>query len=72
VYEGKRTRTGGPNAENRAKPRLVVGIDIPKPEEIRTLLSSLAGRWRPILVTANFHRNAIFRITGADLGQRRS
>jgi integrase len=31
-----------------------VGVDIPSPDEIRTILGALAGRWRPLLLTAIF------------------
>jgi integrase len=41
-------------AERRIKGRLKVGIDIPTPAEIRTVLPNLQGRWRPLLLTAIF------------------
>ena len=54
VHERTRARSGAKSAERRAKRKLQVGVDIPSPEEIRLLLSSLAGKWRPLLLTAVF------------------
>lgn len=51
VHERKRARSA---TEARSKPRLQVGVDIPSPTEIKALLSSLEGKWRPLLVTAVF------------------
>src|SRR5258707_515646 len=39
-------------AEQRRKLR--TGIDIPTPDEIRVIVSTLQGRWRPLLLTAIF------------------
>src|SRR5258707_15533154 len=39
-------------AEQRRKLR--TGIDIPTPDEIRAIVSTLQGRWRPLLLTAIF------------------
>jgi integrase len=41
-------------AERRHKARLKVGVDIPSPVEIRSIVAHLNGRWRPILMTAIF------------------
>jgi integrase len=41
-------------AERRQKGKLIVGVDIPSPDEIRALLPDLKGRWRPLLLTAIF------------------
>jgi integrase len=41
-------------AERRARSALKVGVDIPSPDEIRAILGALAGRWRPLLLTAIF------------------
>lgn len=54
VHEGSRARTRANTTEARAKARLQVGVDIPSPAEVKTFLSHLSGRWRPILVTAIF------------------
>lgn len=40
--------------ERRQKGRLKVGIDIPTRDEVKTLLASLSGKWRPLLITAIF------------------
>jgi integrase len=34
--------------------KLKVGIDIPSPDEVRTIIRHLEGRWRPLLLTAIF------------------
>src|SRR5262249_7253092 len=41
-------------ADKRGKGKLVVGVDIPTPEEISRILSTATGRWRPFLITAIF------------------
>ncbi|QGA57242.1 site-specific integrase [Brucella sp. 2280] len=40
--------------ERRQKGRLKVGIDIPTRDEVKALLASLSGKWRPLLITAIF------------------
>lgn len=40
--------------ERRQKGRLKVGIDIPARHEVKALLASLSGKWRPLLITAIF------------------
>jgi integrase len=49
-----RTRSKGKDlrVEKRARGKLKVGVDIPTPGEIRAILGSAKGRWRPLLVTA--------------------
>jgi integrase len=56
VRDLRRNRRRGKerHAERRQKGKLKVGVDIPTPDEIRTLLASAKGRWRPVLVTAVF------------------
>jgi integrase len=49
-----RRGTSDRRAEKRAKGRLKVGVDIPSPEEVRAIVGHLAGRWRPLLLTAIF------------------
>ena len=51
-----RGRRGGKErrAERRQKRRLEVGIDIPRPDEIKAVVAALEGRWRPLLLTAIF------------------
>jgi integrase len=41
-------------AERRQKSKLKVGMDIPTPDEIRAIVASLQGRWRPLILTAIF------------------
>ena len=41
-------------ADKRQRGKLRVGIDIPAPDEIRTIIAKLQGRWRPLLLTAIF------------------
>lgn len=41
-------------AERRQKGKLKVGVDIPRPDEIKALVGALEGRWRPLLLTAVF------------------
>jgi integrase len=40
--------------DKRQKGRLKVGLDIPTPREVRTIIAHLDGRWRPMLLTAIF------------------
>ncbi len=40
--------------EQRQKGKLKVGVDIPKREEIKAIAGAVAGRWRPLLLTAIF------------------
>ncbi len=51
-----RVRRGGKErrSERRHKGKLRVGVHIPRPDEIKALVGSLEGRWRPILLTAIF------------------
>jgi integrase len=41
-------------ADRRQRGKLRVGADIPSPDEIRSIISHLDGRWRPLLLTAIF------------------
>jgi integrase len=56
VRELRRTRHRGAErrAERREKGKLKVGVDIPTREEIKALVATAKGRWRPILLTAIF------------------
>lgn len=40
--------------EKRHKGKLVVGIDIPTPAEIKAIVGALEGTWRPLMLTAIF------------------
>ena len=39
-------------ADKRQKGKLRIGVDIPSPKEVRSLIATLEGRWRPLLLTA--------------------
>jgi integrase len=59
VVRGLRTRRRNGKegrADKRTRGRLKVGVDIPTPDEIRTLIATLESdpRWRPLLLTAMF------------------
>jgi integrase len=56
VRDLRRNRRRGKDGrvEKRQKGKLKVGVDIPTPDEISTILSHATGRWRPFLVTAIF------------------
>jgi integrase len=40
--------------DRRGESGLKPGVDIPTPEEIKTLIAAMPGRWRPVLLTAIF------------------
>jgi integrase len=50
----RRRRGADRKAVARRKGRLKAGIDIPTPEEIKSILEAVEGRWRPLLLTAVF------------------
>ena len=56
VRDLRRNRRRGKDvhAERRQKGRLQVGIHIPTPNEIKSLITGTKGRWRPLLVVAIF------------------
>ena len=56
VRDLRRNRQKGKerNAEKRQKGKLKVGVDIPTPDEIRSIIANAQGRWRPLLITAIF------------------
>lgn len=54
MVRGLSRRRRGQGVEKRHKGKLKVGVDIPAPEEIRALVATLKGRWRPLLLTAIF------------------
>ncbi|MBW8285049.1 MAG: site-specific integrase [Rhizobium sp.] len=49
-----RRGSGEKRQEKRQKGRLKIGVDIPTREEVKALLGSLSGRWRPLILTAAF------------------
>jgi integrase len=48
-HRGKERR-----ADRRQKGKLKVGIDIPAPDEIKAIIETAEGRWRPFFLTAIF------------------
>lgn len=60
---GRRGASEG-RAENRAKAKLRVGVDIPAPAEIKAIVGALEGRWRPVLLTAIFTGLRASELTG--------
>jgi integrase len=41
-------------ADRRQKGKLKIGVDIPRLDEVRSIIAHLDGRWRPLLLTAIF------------------
>ena len=41
-------------AEARRRGKLKVGVDIPRPDEIKAIIAFVKGRWRPLILTAIF------------------
>jgi integrase len=56
VRDLRRNRRRGKDAhaERRQKGRLQVGVHIPTPNEIKSLIAGTKGRWRPLLIVAIF------------------
>jgi integrase len=52
IIKGMRKQRRG--NEGRHKGKLKVGVDIPTPDEVRTFIAHLNGRWRPLFLTAVF------------------
>jgi integrase len=50
----KRVRGKDARADKRRKGKLKLGLDIPTPDEVRTIIAHLDQRWRPLLLTAIF------------------
>ncbi len=49
-----RTRGKARQSERRQRGKLEVGVDIPTPTEIRSIVENVEGRWRPFLIVAIF------------------
>ena len=49
-----RARPRRRNAHDKRQGKLKIGVDIPSPDEIRIIIAALAGRWRPLFLTAIF------------------
>jgi integrase len=56
VRDLRRNRRRGrdQHAEKRQKGKLKIGVDIPTPDEIKAIITTVEGRWRPLLITAIF------------------
>jgi integrase len=56
IIRGARRRPVNKPSDARARGRLKIGIDIPSPDEIRTIITALNDhpQWRPLLLTAMF------------------
>ena len=55
VKEMKGQRGGGETRqEKRQKGRLKIGVDIPDRDDIKALIATVEGRWRPLVLTAIF------------------
>ena len=52
VRDLRRNRRNNSAQTERHEGRLEVGRDIPSPGEIKALLATATGRWRPLLITA--------------------
>jgi integrase len=50
----RRRRGKGRRADRRQKGKLKIGVDIPSPAEIKTIIEATDGRWRPFFLTAIF------------------
>jgi integrase len=71
----RRRRGKEARADKRQRGKLKIGVDIPAPEEIRTLIAHLSGRWRPLLLTAIFTGLRASELRGlrwADLNLKRN
>jgi integrase len=53
IVKGMRKQRRG-NEADRYRGKLKVGVDIPTPDEVRTFIAHLDGRWRPMFLTAVF------------------
>jgi integrase len=53
IAKAMRRQRRGTEAD-RHKGKLKVGVDIPTPDEVRTLIAHLEGQWRPLFLTAIF------------------
>ena len=49
-----RNRKRGSEGEKRQKGKLKIGVDIPTPDEIKSIIANAKDRWRPLLITAVF------------------
>lgn len=55
VHEHSRSRSKAESkVERRQKARLQIGKDIPTTDEVKAILATAEGRWRPLMLTAAF------------------
>lgn len=54
VRDMRARRRRGERQDKRQKGKLKIGVDIPMREEIRAIVNTATGRWRPLLLTAIF------------------
>jgi integrase len=55
VVRSLRVRRHGRDAHvDTRNGKLRIGVDIPSPDEVRTIIAHLEGRWRPLFLTAIF------------------
>lgn len=68
VREIRHGRRSGAKAKTAARRRrkLQVGVDIPTPAEIKTLVPHLSGRWRPLILMAIFTGLRASELRGLD------
>jgi integrase len=50
----RRQRGKDRRVDKRQRGKLRIGVNIPSPDEIRSIIAHLDGRWRPLLLTAIF------------------
>jgi integrase len=67
-----RRKGGEKRQERRQRGRLKVGVDIPTRDEVKAIVGALAGRWRPLLLTAIFTGLRASELRGATLERRGS
>jgi integrase len=51
---GRRRKGKDRQAERRQKGKVKVGVDLPARQEVKAIVEHVAGRWRPLLLTAIF------------------
>lgn len=64
--KGQRTRGADKRASDRRRGRLEIGVDIPAPAEVKAIVSTLSGRYRPIILAALFTGLRASELRGLD------
>ena len=54
VHAMRTRRSKASTSDKRSKRKIVVGVDIPTPVEVKAVIAALEGRWRPAIITAVF------------------